>query len=231
MTYPLYIFLGILPSIIWLLYYLKKDTHPEPRLMILKIFFWGMLSALPAIFIEKGISLELQKLSLSYSSIIFLNNLLGAALVEETLKYLVVRGKVLKSDEFDEPVDAMLYMIVAGLGFAAAENIFVMLEMIPSFLVHQTLLVLALRFVGAVFLHALCSAIVGFWLAVSFSRHRKEKFRFVGLGLGIAICLHALFNFFIIKGGVMGFLIPIAIIVGLSFVVSLELEDLKKNYF
>ncbi len=55
MIYPLYIFLGILPSIIWLLYYLKKDTHPEPRLMILKIFFWGMLSALPAIFIEKGI--------------------------------------------------------------------------------------------------------------------------------------------------------------------------------
>ncbi len=231
MIYPLYIFLGILPSIIWLLYYLKKDTHPEPRLMILKIFFWGMLSALPAIFIEKGIFLELQKLSLSYSVTIFLNNLLGAALVEETLKYLVVRGKVSKSDEFDEPVDAMLYMIVAGLGFAAAENIFVMLGMIPSFLIHQTLLVLALRFVGAVFLHALCSAIVGFWLAVSFSRYREEKFRFVGLGLGIAICLHALFNFFIIKGGVMGFLIPIAIIIGLSFVVSLELEDLKKNYF
>ena len=231
MNYPLYIFLGILPSIIWLLYYLKKDPHPEPRLMILKIFFWGMLSALPAIFIEKGIFLELQKLSLSYSLTIFLNNLLGAALVEETLKYLVVRGKVSKSDEFDEPVDAMLYMIVAGLGFAAAENIFVMLGMIPSFLIHQTLLVLALRFVGAVFLHALCSAIVGFWLAISFSRYREEKFRYVGLGLGIAISLHALFNFFIIKGGVIGFLVPVGIIIGLSLIVSLELEDLKKNYF
>jgi len=231
MNYPLYIFLGILPSMIWLWYYLRKDPHPEPRRMIMKVFFWGMLSALPAIFIEKGISMELYKLPFSPSLIVFLNTLLGAPLVEETLKYLVVRGEVEKSDDFNEPVDAMLYMIVAGLGFAASENIFVFLQQAPSFPFQDTLLLLGLRFIGAVFLHALCSAIVGFWLAISFSRYRRERLRTVGLGLAIAICLHALFNFFIMKGGVMGFLAPIAITIGLSFIVSLELQDLKENYF
>ncbi len=231
MNYPLYVFLGLAPSIIWLLFYLRKDRHPEPRLMILKIFFWGMLSALPAIFIEKGITVELAKLSLSPSLMLILNNLLGAALVEESLKYLVVRDKIMKSDDFDESIDAMLYMIVAALGFAASENILVIFEIAPSFLLKQTLLVVLLRFLGAVFLHALCSAVVGFWIAVSFSRHRKEKIRFIGLGLMIAIGLHALFNFFIMKGGTTGLLIPIFIIISLSLIVSLGLKDLKENYF
>ena len=231
MNYPLYIFLGLAPSTIWLLFYLRKDRHPEPKSMILKIFFWGMLSALPAIFIEKGISLELAKISLSPSLMLILNNLLGAALVEETLKYLVVRGEVMKTRDFDESIDAMLYMIVAALGFAASENVLILLEIAPSFVLKQTLLVIGLRFLGAVFLHALCSAVVGFWIAVSFSRYREEKFRFVGLGLFIAICLHGLFNFFIIKGGMLGLLIPIFIIISLALIVSLGIKDLKENYF
>ncbi len=231
MNYPSYIFLGLAPSVIWLLFYLRKDRHPEPKSMILKIFFWGMLSALPAIFIENGIAIELAKISLSPSLMLILSNLLGAALVEEVLKYLVVRGEVMRTKEFDESIDAMLYMIVAALGFAASENVLILLEIAPSFVLRQTLLVMGLRFLGAVFLHALCSAVVGFWIAVSFSRYREEKFRFVGLGLFIAICLHGFFNFFIIKGGTLGFLVPVFIIVSLALIVSLGIKDLKENYF
>jgi len=126
MTYPFYIFFGLAPSIIWLLFYLRKDAHPESNRMIIKIFFFGLLSALPAVFLEVGIFQEFNRLALPSIFITILNVFIGVALVEEVLKYLVVRGKVVKSPELDEPLDLMLYMIIAALGFAALENILIL---------------------------------------------------------------------------------------------------------
>ena len=103
MSYPFYIFFGLAPSAIWLLFYLRKDAHPESNRMVLKIFLYGLLAALPAVFLEVGIFQEFEKLPLSPALITILNIFIGVALVEEVLKYLVVRGKVLNSSEFDEP--------------------------------------------------------------------------------------------------------------------------------
>jgi len=227
MNYFFYILLGILPSVIWLFYYLRKDANPEPKLLVLKIFFWGMASALPAVFIEKGFFEAVKKFSLSPNSAIILNTFLGIALVEETLKYLVVRSKMLNHPEFNESIDAMLYMIIAALGFAASENILILLQLASTFPFSQTFFVLLLRFWGATFLHALCSAIVGFALAFSFLQYKQEKFRLIGPALLVAIFLHGLFNFFIIKGGLEVF-IPISILILLTFFVSWGLKRLKR---
>jgi len=227
MNYPLYIFLGVLPSIIWLLFYLRKDVHPEPKLLVLKIFFYGMLCALPAVFIEKGVFEELKKMALSPFLMSILNTFVGVALTEETLKYLVVRGKIINNPEFDESIDAMLYMIIAALGFAASENILILFQIQSTLLLRQTLFVLLLRFWGATLLHALCSGMVGFYLALSFLKYKREKLRLIGLGLVIAICLHGLYNFFIIKGG-MEFLVPLAILMVLALSVALGLKKLKR---
>src|SRR4030043_794785 len=43
LTYFLYVLLGFLPSLIWLLFYLRKDSHPEPKNQIIQIFVWGMM--------------------------------------------------------------------------------------------------------------------------------------------------------------------------------------------
>ena len=53
MNYFILIIFALAPSLIWLLFFLKKDAHPESKRMILKIFFYGILIALPAIFIER----------------------------------------------------------------------------------------------------------------------------------------------------------------------------------
>ena len=118
-NYPLCIVFGVLPSLIWLTYYLRKDIHPESGRMILKIFFYGMLAAFPAILLEMGFSETLTYYSLPPFLLSILSAFIGVALVEEGLKYLIVNGEVLRNPEFDEPVDAMLYMIIAALGFAA----------------------------------------------------------------------------------------------------------------
>lgn len=204
----LFILIGILPSIVWLCFFLRKDVHPEPNSMVIKIFLFGALAILPTYFIELGsleyISFWFGEFSFFYFSFSFL----GAPFIEELMKYLVTRDKVLSSSELDEPADVILYMIISGLGFAAFENI---LQLITPLIGHPTIISLQrlivnavvitlLRFWGAIFLHALCSGFLGYFLAFAlFDTKRRIKLKTIGI-LG-AFFLHGLFNFSIIGIG------------------------------
>jgi len=235
MSYLIYLIFGLAPSIIWLLYYLQKDVHPESNKMVLKIFFWGMLAAFPVLVIEVAIFSGLARLDLPAGLLIFLNFFIGVALTEEGMKYLVVKDKVLRDPEFDEPVDAMLYMIIAALGFAALENILVLIPsrqevFLFSEIFRQTATISFFRFVGATFLHALCSGLVGYFLALSFFE-TKKRIRLITLGIITAVILHGLFNLFIIIMGRdfwLSFISIIIILVGLSFFVSFGFRKVKK---
>ena len=206
MAYPFYIFLGFLPSAIWLSFYLKKDAHPEPNSMVVRIFIWGMLLAPLAIILElvliwllapttNPLSLLAKITPDNFTKIIIASTLIPA-LVEEYLKYWVVKSKVLKKSEFDEPVDAMLYCIIAGLGFAAVENLLILLKY-PLIPLGEALGTITLRFLGATFVHALASGTVGYWLARGLLQSKKRK-RLILTGLIIAIIFHSCYNYLII---------------------------------
>lgn len=237
MTYPVYIIFGVLPSFIWLLFYLKKDSHPESNKMVLKIFIYGMLSALPAIFLEFGffeITNNLSKLLPLKLEPAFLasvlNLFIGVAFVEEYLKYLVVKEKALSHSECDEPLDIMLYMVVAGLGFAALENVLVLFSLGPEVLLKEAMVISLLRFLGATFLHTLSSAFLGFFLAISFGVYKKKRIIFFLFGLGIATVLHGFYNFFIMKldsQGETALFIPILILIGLAVFMTWGFKKLK----
>lgn len=206
MSYLFYIILGFLPSIIWLLFYLRKDAHPEPNSMVLRIFIWGMLLAPLAIILEmiliwflnpsfSPLSLLAQPIKDHFLKIVLASTLIPA-LVEEYLKYSVVKTKILKNPAFDEPVDAMLYCIIVGLGFAAVENLLILLKFpLPSF--GQALGTTLLRFLGATLVHALASGIIGYWLALSllYTKYRKKL---ILTGLIIAIIFHSCYNYLVI---------------------------------
>lgn len=234
MSYFLLLIFALSPSIIWLLFFLRKDAHPESNQEIIKIFFYGALIALPAVLIEIGIFEEFSRftsfLSRYFTPFILITTLsisLGAALVEEFLKYLVVKEKVLSNPEFDEPTDAMLYMIIAALGFAAFENVLVLFPLGSTFLIKEALTLSVLRFIGATFLHSLCSGLVGYFLALSFFETKKRT-KLIFLGLGIAILLHALYNFSIITlEGNTRFIIPVIILTSLTLAISLGFKKLK----
>ena len=230
MTYLLYFIFGIAPSIIWLLFFLRKDVHPESNRMILKIFLYGMLIALPALFIEIGFSEATSKIPIPKGGIIILNIFLGVALIEEFLKYLVVREKVFKDPELDEPIDLMLYMIIAALGFAAVENILVLFLPEKPLLVSEASFITAFRFIGATLLHALTSGMIGYFLASYFF---TGKGRFFILGFILAIFLHGAFNSFIIMidkeliGEKIGFSLIAAVLIFLAIFVNRSFQKLK----
>lgn len=229
MYYPIYIFFGLAPSIIWLLFYLRKDSHPESNRMILKIFIYGMLSALPAIFLELGF-FEITKKLESAFLVSILNIFIGVALVEEYLKYLVVKEKVLVHSECDEPLDIMLYMVISGLGFAALENVLVLFSLGQAVLLKETLAVSLFRFLGATFLHTLSSAFLGFFLVLSYGASQKKRVVFFLFGLGMATVLHGFYNFFIMRLGKQGepvFFVPILILLGLAGFTTWGFRKLK----
>jgi RsiW-degrading membrane proteinase PrsW (M82 family) len=232
LLYIFYIFLGILPTLVWLLFYLKKDAHPEPKIMVFKIFLLGFLMALPAILIELGLTNAfnlLKGINFPDNLILFLNLFIAVALVEEVLKYLVVHEKVLRSPDFDEPIDAVIYLIIAGLGFAAAENILILASLGNNFSWTTLFNLTLLRFWGAIFLHALCSGLLGYFLALACTKIKRKNFYLIS-GLGLVTILHGLFNLFIMKLEENNlYLIPnILILSGLALFLSLAIKRLKK---
>jgi len=208
--------------------------------MILKIFLYGMLAALPAALIEMGVLKEFNRLNLFSAQLNFfesgtnnflfsiLNIFIGVALIEEFLKYLVVKGKVMNSPELDEPIDIVLYMIISALGFAASENILILFSLGSGFLFGTTLSISIFRFLGATFLHALCSGTFGYFLALSFFETKKRG-KFLMSGLGIATILHGLYNFSIMEmKGFWPVLTPILILLGLAVFLAFAFQKLKK---
>ena len=196
--------------------------------MILKVFFCGMLAAIPVALLELGFLDWIDSFPLPFALSQILYIFLGVALVEEVFKYLVVRQMVLKSPEFDEPIDAILYMIITALGFAAAENLLILFPLSTPFQFFETFFVSGFRFVGATFLHALVSGLVGFFLALSFSKS-QNRFKLVASGIAIAVVLHGLYNLSIMKiEGGLRFIIPIIILISLAIFLSLAFKKVKK---
>ena len=214
---------------LWLLWYLRKDRHPEPKRMIIRVFIWGMLIAFPAILIENaGIGI-LKTLALPPFVTNLLIYFLIVAITEEVLKFLVVHFRVqARTMQLDEPVDAMVYMIVAALGFAAIENIFLLTPLFEKDFV-MTLHIAFSRFVGATLLHALASGIIGYYLALSIFR-AKKGFPPLIHGFILAILLHGLYNILVIQTEQQFyFILPVALlIISAAVLVSMFFRNLSR---
>ncbi|HCM36382.1 MAG TPA: hypothetical protein DIS53_00395 [Candidatus Wildermuthbacteria bacterium] len=228
-TYPLLFLFAIAPSLIWLAFYLRKDAHPEPNRMILKVFLLGAFIAIPAIYLETFLEESLSSFALPRLAFLLVYFLLGIAFVEELLKYVAVRIGALSNPALDEPVDVMIYMIVAALGFAALENILLLFGLIKIYPASDVFLVNSIRFVQAVFLHALASGLFGYFLALAIFRKRHARLLAIS-GLVLATLLHGLFNFYIFTIGGKNFfflLFPILPLLLIGIIVSREFRRLK----
>ncbi len=231
----IYTIFAILPGFIWLLFFLSKDDNKEPNKVILKVFLAGMIVTFPVFFIEVGLLNLLDKLALGHNLYNFLQYFLVVGITEELFKYLAFKFTALKSQYLDEPIDVVIYMIIASLGFATAENVLLFSQKSFQVLLEPASLAL-IRFVGANLLHALTSGIFGFYIAVSFYRIKKRHFLFWG-GFIIATAIHGIFDFFlkysIINYGGEAKLTPLVVIVITALIASCillrqALNQLKK---
>lgn len=181
--------IGLLPSFAWLMFYLEEDPHPEPKKLIFETFLAGAVST----FIVLAIQMPLNDLAMSngiaqYTILSFF--ILSS--VEEIFKFGAARLVIGEHPkDFDEPVDAMIYLIVAALGFAAVENIAAAFNA-RGVLTFETV---TLRFIGATLLHTVSSGLLGYYWALSLIRQKK---RLLFKGIVLATSLHVVFNYLIL---------------------------------
>src|SRR3989344_2905459 len=114
------IILGLLPGFAWLTFYLREDCHPEPRRIIALTFVNGAAFAFFALVAQVFLDDFFSANNIARLSVVAL---LAFSAVEEFLKFFAAYAAVHKNPVFDEPIDAMIYAIVASLGFATVENI------------------------------------------------------------------------------------------------------------
>ncbi len=215
--------LGLLPGFAWLFFYLQEEIHPEPKWLIFFTFVAGAAAAILAFLAElflNGVLGDAGIIPLSFASLLILG------FVEELFKFGAAYFSVHKNPAFDAPVDAMIYAIVAALGFATVENLGAITGSYSgAALITDIFQVATFRFIGATLLHALTSGIVGYYWAKSM-RGRGRGNLILG-GLLIASLLHAAFNYLILSYGYVTY--PIILLVITGFFVLNDFEKLKRD--
>ena len=171
---------------LWLWFWLREDSEqPEPRKLILLAFFAGMASVTIAVPLEQFVQPFLPTLAWQYGTWAF---------VEEIIKFIAALLTVLWRDEDDEPIDALIYMVVVALGFAAAENTLFLSSPIAGSTLGALVVTSNMRFMGSTLLHVLASGIIGATLGMVYYRSTRTKIIAGFAGLLVAGSLHAFFN-------------------------------------
>jgi RsiW-degrading membrane proteinase PrsW (M82 family) len=196
MSYLLQVLPILLPVLFWGYYHYHKDRHlPEPVGHLVLTFFLGMLAAA----VSKGLYIALGWVSLRYdaglladTSIIglFAYSMLAIGPIEEFAKLLPFVLVVIRFEEFDEPIDGIIYASFIALGYAAVENILYLQFLTPVEAV-------ARGFASPV-VHILFASIWGFTIGCAYLRGESLS---IGIlkGFLLAAIIHGLYDFIVLQ--------------------------------
>jgi len=176
------------PSLLILFYFFSSDKFKEPKSTIAIVFVLGILICLPAgilnNFMAENFGSGDYKKDLTHS-------FLGPAWTEEILKFFVLYAIVLRRREFNEPMDGIVYGVVASLGFATYENYDYVFRLAETWSIAPQQMAIW-RSYSAVPMHGLNGCIMGFYFGMyAFTANKK----FLVLSLLIPFLLHGFYNF------------------------------------
>lgn len=170
---------------------MEDRCDPEPKRFIFYCFMAGMVAVPLVLPLEKAAGSYLHGSQL----------LLAWAAIEELFKFGAAYLAALRFRVFDEPLDGVIYLVTAALGFSALENVFFLASPASTGDILRTIVTGDLRFIGASLLHTLASATIGVSLALSFYKSVRVRRLSAFTGVILAVALHTLFNFFILTSG------------------------------
>lgn len=218
--------LGLIPALVWLWFWLKEDTHPEPAKMLTLAFLGGIVAVIFVLPLQQIVYNVIQEQNWKAFTL--------WATLEEVFKFGFVYFIALQHRCTDEPVDNIIYLIVSALGFVTAENTLFLVAPLHNGDLVDTIVSGNLRFMGASLLHVMSSATIGICMGLAFYKTATKKILYLVLGLVLAILLHTSFNLFIINktGGNIFFtfgIVWIGIILLLVLFEKVKSENPPKN--
>ena len=217
----------LVPPLLILLYFVLTDKFKEPKGTVILIFFLGFLICLPA-GILNGLSHDFFYDGSKYSDNLT-SSFLGPAWAEELLKFSILYLIVLKRNEFNEPMDGLVYGVVVSLGFATYENYTYVYEWAEQIAKDEgydfaelSYLVALGRSYSAIPMHGLNGAVMGYYFGMyAFSGNKK----FLILSLILPYLFHGFYNFLVWPYP----MTIIGILVLFSFYLHNELKNKQKR--
>jgi RsiW-degrading membrane proteinase PrsW (M82 family) len=168
------------------LYIYWKDKHErEPLGLLVKSFFFGVISTLITLLISWPISrlVPLDPTSLTQQAV---HAFLLVALIEEFSKFIFVRWVLYPNKNFNEPFDGIVYSVTVSLGFAGLENILYVMD--------GGVEVAILRMFTAVPAHASFGVLMGYFLGKAKFEHKKGQYAIYALA--VATLFHGAYDYF-----------------------------------
>lgn len=221
---------GLFPALIWLWFWMHEShEHHEPKYTLWLTFICGMCAVFLVYPFQKLFAWIIGEPTGTWTII-----LIWAGL-EELFKFFAAYFIALrnKSDVFDEPIDAFVYLMTASLGFAALENTLFLITPLLQGNTISSILVGNMRFMGANLLHVAASGLLSLCIAFAYFKPVWIQRIYTLIGLAAAFVFHAGFNYLLtlIETGILG---KEKIFLAFSFVwitliiLILALEKVKK---
>jgi RsiW-degrading membrane proteinase PrsW (M82 family) len=164
----------------------SRDLQKEPKSMLMKAFFGGILS----IFIALLFAMPLSEYESSIPSGLarsFYTSFFCAGIPEEFGKWIIFYWLIKKAKDFDQYYDGILYAIFISMGFALVENVLYVMK--------GGMGVAIMRAILAVPGHMLFAVPMGYYLSISKFEPANEAKKHIALSLIIPILLHGTYDF------------------------------------
>ncbi|MCH2046055.1 MAG: PrsW family intramembrane metalloprotease [Saprospiraceae bacterium] len=201
--YLVLLILAILPGSLIAFWIYRQDKHaPEPHRRLALCFFYGVLTTIAAGTLEvlgKNLLLGLHSNIFHFSKLSFLliYSIMVISLIEELVKFLVLRYHIYPKEDFDEPIDGIVYAVMIGMGFATAENI---LYVFSTKNIDHAMYIALLRMFTAVPAHASFAILMGYFVGMAKFANYTQRFSLKLKGLLSAILAHGLYDFYLFYG-------------------------------
>jgi RsiW-degrading membrane proteinase PrsW (M82 family) len=177
--------LALAPGVAIGLYIYLKDKHErEPIGLLIRSFFFGVLSVFVTLAISRGIDnfMEVDEQSLTDQAV---HAFLIVALVEEFSKFIFVRGILYHNANFNEPFDGIVYSVMVGMGFATFENV--------MYVIDGGMSTAIIRMFSAVPAHATFAILMGYYLGKAKFEHKKGYYALHALA--VATLFHGAYDY------------------------------------
>lgn len=185
-----YIALAVAPGLAICVFIFYRDAYNrEPKLNLIVSFFMGVLSIVPAFFIENAFSGHFGNSLFDKAALAFL----VVALTEEACKFAALRFYSYRQKSFDEPFDGIVYGVMVSMGFATLENI---LYVIKSAGAGQGYQVALLRMFLSVPAHATFGVLMGYHVGRAKFEPQRKRYLML-LGLFWAVFFHGAYDTFL----------------------------------
>ena len=214
------------PVLFWAAYHHHKDRAlPEPVGHLVLTFGLGILAAQISTLLYQGLGLIGLRFDAGYLADTNALALLAYAVfaigpIEEIAKLLPFLAVVLKFEEFDEPMDGIIYASFIGLGYAAVEN--------WQYLEYLTTIEAAARGFASPVIHILFASIWGHWIARAYLEGRRLWLTMI-LSLAVASLLHGLYDFIVILSPKFALPVAAALILAIWIWRLFVLRDLHRE--